>query len=184
MIIGIAGPKRSGKTTLANALCETYRIAHLSFAAPIRDFIASLVGCSLAELERVKEKPVAWLDGITPRQMMQTLGTEWGRRMVHSELWVRRVMYQATHGGGAVISDVRFPNEAEAIRGRGGVVIRLHRAGYGDAANDSHESEAPLANNLVDFEIVNDGTPERMAVRAALCVQHHFRLCQNTTRSA
>ncbi len=179
MIIGIAGAKRSGKTTLATRLAAVFQLEHASFAAPIRDFVARFFEITLDGLEAAKEEPIAWLDGVTPRHMMQTLGTEWGRTLVHPELWIRRVMRLASVRGGAVVSDVRFPNEAEAIRGLGGIVIRVNRDGCGSA--DAHASEIPLPARLVDFEIANDSTPEAMTRRAAACVAQHFRLCQNTS---
>jgi adenylate kinase family enzyme len=161
LLIGIAGAKQSGKTTLAKLLAEKYTLNHTSFAAPIRSFVAELVGGDLAQLEEHKETPLAWLDGKTPRQMMQTLGTEWGRQMVNGELWVRVAMRNC--GARAIFSDVRFANEARAIRFAGGCVIRLDR---GAAHEDTHESEIPLPDELVDCEQLNDSTPEEMLRRA------------------
>jgi hypothetical protein len=63
-----------------------------------------------------------------------------------------------------VISDVRFPNEAEAITNAGGAVIRISRPGAGEG--DSHASETPLPNYLVTFELANDSTPEALVERA------------------
>lgn len=157
MLIGIAGPKRSGKDTLAWGLHRELALPVDSFAAPLRKFVADLMNCSLATLESCKEHPLKWLDGATPRQMMQTVGTEWGRDMVHPELWLRSLLHRIP-ASGAIISDVRFPNEARAILERGGVVIRLHREGYG--SGDGHVSEKPLPIELISFEIDNDGTKE------------------------
>jgi hypothetical protein len=169
-IVGIAGAKRSGKTTLANYLAETHGMLHTSFAEPIRAFVAQLLGGSLEQLEAAKEEPVAWLDGATPRHMMQTLGTEWGRQLICPELWVRFAMRKALGAGAAVLSDVRFPNEARAIREHGGIVIRVNRAG--SAATDSHISEVPLPDDLVDFELYNGGTFESLYANAESCMEH------------
>lgn len=153
-IIGIAGHKRSGKTMLADMLCQRLNLPHESFAAPIRRAVADILGVSVDALEVRKETPISWLGGKTPRHLMQTLGTEWGRQMIDRELWIKALMNRAG-GSGAVVSDVRFPNEAEAIRASGGKVIRLVRPGFQD--QDSHLSEVPLPAELVDAEIVNDG---------------------------
>lgn len=155
MIVGIAGPKRSGKDTLARLLASALNAEVHSFAAPIRQFVAGLLGWTLDELEDRKETPVQWLDGVTPRQMMQSLGTEWGRQMVHPELWFRSLAARLP-GQEAIVCDVRFDNEAEAIRKLGGVVIRLSRPGAGQG--DDHVSEQPISDHLVDFDISNDGT--------------------------
>jgi len=164
LIIGIAGGKRSGKTLLANMLAERYGLLHTSFAAPIREFTANLLGGSLEQLEVEKESPIAWLNGITPREIMQTLGTEWGRMLIAPDLWVRVCMRKVAGAGRAVISDVRFPNEARAIRDAGGHVIRLHRWG---GSTDPHVSELPLDRALVDCEITNDFESPDELLRAA-----------------
>lgn len=160
--IGIAGAKRAGKDTLARGLAEALApIPVDSFAAPIRRFVADLLGWSLEELEERKEVRVAWL-GVTPRHMMQTLGTEWGRH-VASDLWVAAAF--ARNPLGCIYSDVRFPNEADVVRDDGGVVIRVSRPGF-EPGRDTHASEVPLPDGLVDIELVNDGTPEQLVQRA------------------
>lgn len=166
MIIGIAGPKRSGKDTLAAALADATGLPRDSFAAPIREFVARSLGMTLAELEERKEQPIDWLDGVTPRHMMQTVGTEWGRRTVHPDIWLRSLF--ARLGGRGIVSDVRFPNEAEAILAHGGVVLRLSRPGTGEG--DGHASEVPLHPMLVTHEICNDGTQQDLVQRALACI--------------
>ncbi|KAF1045625.1 deoxynucleotide monophosphate kinase family protein [Xylophilus sp.] len=171
MLIGIAGPKRSGKTTLAEGLCQVFGLEHLSFAGPIRAFVASILGWSLNELEASKEEQVTWLDGITPRQMMQTVGTEWGRQMVHDQLWVRSMLARIPDEGG-VISDVRFENEAKAILDMGGVVIQLSRPGTG--AGDGHASEVPLPDDCVTHRWANDGSAHDLIAAGAVFVAKHY----------
>lgn len=170
MLIGIAGPKRSGKDTLAHGLSKALGLPVDSFAAPLRQFVANLLNCSLATLEECKEHPVKWLDGKTPRQLMQTVGTEWGRDMVHPELWLRSLLHRVQYKG-AIISDVRFPNEAKAILERGGIVIRLHRDGTG--SGDVHVSEKPLPVELVSIELDNDDTAEQLIARGLQALADH-----------
>jgi len=171
MLIGIAGAKRAGKDTLARELAIMTGLQRDSFAAPLREFVARLLGWTMGELEARKEYPVDWLDGVTPRHMMQTIGTEWGRDTIHGELWVRSLM-QRTAARGAIISDVRFPNEAQAIRERGGIVLKVTRPGTG--TGDAHISETPLPAGLVDAVIENDSTPAIMAGRAFFAVNCHY----------
>lgn len=160
--IGIAGAKRAGKDTLARGLAEALApIPVDSFAAPIRRFVADLLGWSLEELEQRKEDVV--MPGVTPRRMMQTLGTEWGRNLVDPELWVASAF--ARNPTGAILSDVRFRDEARAIRDDHGVVIRVSRPGF-EPGRDTHASERPLPANLVDIELVNDGIPAQLVQRA------------------
>ncbi len=66
---------------------------------------------------------------MTPRMLMQMLGTEFGRNMVHPNLWVNSLMNEYKRQKW-LITDVRFPNEAKAIKDRGGILIRLDREGF------------------------------------------------------
>ena len=150
MIIGIAGKKRSGKDTAAKVF-ERLGFMYDSFAAPMRRFVQDIVGHELRDED--KEVPMDWLDGITPRKMLQTLGTEWGRCMVHSDLWVRSMMRRAPPM--CVISDVRFENEAAAIRAAGGAIVHIYRR---PMMSDSHVSEAGVEFRDGDFIVHNKGT--------------------------
>ena len=67
MIIGLTGRKRSGKSTIAQALVHK-GFTEFSFAEPIRTFTKILLGLDHAGLEEAKEKEIEWLDSIvTPR---------------------------------------------------------------------------------------------------------------------
>lgn len=173
-IIGLTGQKRSGKDTVAGLIdmhsMRPWRVATLreSFAGPIRRSVAEMLGWSMEELEEHKELPLARLDGVTPRHMMQTLGTEWGRKMILDDLWIRllegRLEEQINLGiwKVAVITDVRFENEAKMIKSMDGIIVRVVRPGL--PPPDGHSSETPLPDELVDATIVNDATiPELSA---------------------
>ncbi len=92
---------------------------------------------------------------------MQLLGTEWGRHMISANLWVDLAeqnldCLSAVFDGvpGFVVSDVRFENEADFIRKRGGTVIHLYRP---DAAEvNPHISEAGVSVHPDDFVLTND----------------------------
>ncbi len=66
---------------------------------------------------------------MTPRMLMQMIGTEFGRNMVHPNLWVNSLMNEYKRQKW-LVTDVRFPNEAKAIKDRGGILIRLDREGF------------------------------------------------------
>lgn len=157
ILVGIAGPKRSGKDTAARYLVDQHGFLATSFAAPLRSFCCETLGIDFDELDETKESGVKWLDYKTsPREFMQKAGTEFGRRMIHPELWVLSAMRRIERCPGAnwVLPDVRFANEAEAIRDHGGIVLRMRGRGE---FGDSHISESPLPAALVDFEIDNSG---------------------------
>ena len=86
----------------------------------------------------VKEFPSDILNGLTPRYAMQTIGTDWGRKMIGDSLWVN-AWRNTLPKGNIVVDDVRFENEADAVRELGGLVVRLTRRDT--LAVGNHESE-------------------------------------------
>lgn len=151
MLVGIAGRKRTGKDTAARIFIARGWHAD-SFAAPIRAMVEAIAG-PLSDDNR--ERPITWLGGKTRRQLMQTLGTEWGRQMIHPELWVRSLL-RRVQGRRAVIPDVRFENEASAIRDAGGIIVHISRPAA--STDDLHISEAGIAVQRTDFVLRNEGS--------------------------
>lgn len=112
-------------------------------------------------IPRIREEDLKLIK-LTPRLLMQLLGTECGRDIIHPNIWVNSLMSQykpsdlwyakARRIGKTipppfgypnwVITDVRFPNEAEAIKKRNGLLIRVEskRCNY----DDNHPSETAL----------------------------------------
>lgn len=159
-VIGLTGYAKSGKDEVARILDTAHSFAHLKFAAPLKLMLRSL-GLTLMEIEGdLKEAPNALLCGHSPRHAMQTLGTDWGRKIMGDQFWVnlcqentRRYLQQ---GFNVVISDVRFPNEAEMIKRMGGHLVRVVRPD--NVVRLAHESESYIAELKTDLLIVNDGS--------------------------
>lgn len=173
-IFGFCGLAGSGKTTLAEHLVEHHGFVRVAFAGPLKAMVAAF-GLTAAEMSgALKEEPCETLCGKTPRQFMQLLGTEFGRDLIGPDLWVnawRRVvarhLEEALIDGAplrVVCDDVRFVNEARAIRGLGGRVVLLQRSGAGSKSGFSHPSEA--LDFIPDQVCSNDQDIER--VMAAL----------------
>lgn len=170
-LIGIAGPAQSGKSTLAGEFRRLVefrgqKYAEQPFAGPLKRMLAS-IGVDVSCLS--KNVPVPFLDGlITPRVMMQTLGTEWGRALLPN-LWLR--VWQNELGDSAhvvCVPDVRFDNEAELIRELGGIIIHVKRKPTADMrAVPSHASEAGITRAKGDIIFRNDRGIEKMAALAA-----------------
>jgi len=160
VIIGVCGAAGAGKGSVAKIL-ESRGFATLSFADPLYAAVSAITGLSVAELQdrRLKEEPIGWI-GSSPRRLLQTLGTDWGRNMIHEEIWVMATMQRVLAGGDYCISDVRFVNEAAAIRARGGVMWRVERPGHSllAGAAATHESERGIPPEYIDAVIPNDGT--------------------------
>ena len=68
-----------------------------------------------------------------------------------------------------VITDMRFPNELEAVVEKGGLTIRVTRDNGTRAIDiDPHPSETSLDNSTFDYEIVNDGTIKELAEKVQI----------------
>jgi len=163
MIVGLCGLAGSGKDEVAATLSRHHRFAVISFAHPIYKAVSEITGLSPPELKHrdIKEEPIAWL-GKSPRELLQTLGTEWGREMVSEDIWIKIALRRASEcerdGWNVAITDVRFANEAEAIRHAGGQVWRIDRPGAGLAGQTAeHSSEAGIPDHLVNQVIRNVG---------------------------
>lgn len=163
-IIGIAGKARSGKNTLADFLqVETGGYLY-HFADPMRAMLRAGFGIDMnTEYWQAKKEEVIPAIGKSPRQLLQTLGTEWGRGMVHEEIWLVLAEIQfRQRGSGMIIPDVRFENEAQWVRNRGGVIIHITRRETTDI--NPHASESGVAPVLGEVTISNDGTLQDLQV--------------------
>lgn len=175
MIIGITGRAFSGKDTAAQYLHQYYGFHWDSFAAPIRQMAASLLGVPMTTLldPEYKEKEISWLPEWTPRKIMQNCGTEWGRDLVHNQLWIRACLNRSKAFHNVVISDVRFDNEAEAIRKERGFIIHMYRPD-GPTTQSSHSSEAGIAWKSGDVIIDNDHTLQHIYTQLDQMIAAHL----------
>ena len=163
-VIGISGKAGSGKGVASNYLVAGAGFTLVKFAGPLKTMMRSL-GLGDAHIEgSEKEKPSALLNGHTPRWAMQSLGTEWGRDCMGEEFWVNqwhRIASDVLDFNGFVVADdVRFENEAAAIRQMGGLVIEFNRPGI--TSDDDHMSENGVTPDLV---IINDGSVEDLCTK-------------------
>jgi len=175
VIIGLAGFARSGKDELAKQLVANEGFKRVAFADAMRNILyalnpiidtktvnmAPVINSAHVEI-RVQEivDEIGWerakVEYPEIRQLLQRLGTDGARAHLSDDIWVRTVLENNAETPRLVIPDVRFPNEAEEIQKRGGVIIRIIREGYG--AVNGHISETAYADQ--DIILHNDGTPD------------------------
>lgn len=160
LLIGIAGRARSGKDTVADFIISRTGACKYSFAEPLKKMLLPL-GIDMSDLYWQENKETVIPDfNASPRRLMQTLGTEWGRQLIHPDLWLNLAHQKLEQCvDGMVVSDVRFENEATWVRNQGGVIIHVRR----DSAPfvEKHTSEhGIMMYHAKDYLLNNDGTLE------------------------
>lgn len=127
LLIGLCGPAGAGKSTVAKIIARRYNGLVMPLAAPIKGMIESL-GVDPKHLYGTpedKEEPLELFGGKSARFAMQQLGTEFGRTTFGEDFWINiwfntvRVLPHSI----VIADDVRFENEAKAIKDNGGIVI-------------------------------------------------------------
>lgn len=158
-LLGISGPAGSGKDTVAEHFRDEYKTDVIAFADPMKRALREICGFPIdAWADRQWKERVIDTIGKSPRELAQTLGTEWGRNKVGKSFWVNEALsrWRANGSRPTVISDVRFDNEAQAIRDAGGIVIAIRRPTA--TAVVSHSSEGGIDPDFVDAYVNNFGT--------------------------
>ena len=162
MIIGIAGFQGSGKDTIADYLQNIYGFKRDSFAATLKDAVAAVFGWDRELLEGRTTESRAWreqvdpwwadrlnMPDLTPRLVLQKWGTEVARKSWHDDTWIASLENKLARAhNDIVITDVRFPNEIQAVRNAGGVVIRVVRGPEPDWYNVAVDTNQGTFNHM------------------------------------
>jgi len=121
---------------------------------------------------------IKWRDNadVTPRLIMQELGTEYGRVSLGDKIWTT-----ATRGriksiaGPVVVTDMRFVNERDEMAGMGALLLRVKRPMLTNGQRSDHPSETAIDDLVVDHELLNDGGIEKL--------QNHTTLAANNQKA-
>jgi hypothetical protein len=172
-IVAFAGRKQSGKTTCSefvakyfNGVIKPFNGAKIyNFADPLKkDICMNILGltynqCYGEDIDKNTLTDIEW-EGkkLNAREVMQFVGTNIFRKM-KNDVWsgatINKIRNETPNL--AIIADCRFPNEVEAVKNAGGIVIKLTRNPY----NSNHESEVALdevnyCNSNFDLIIHNE----------------------------
>jgi hypothetical protein len=166
MIVGIGYKKHSGKDTLGKFLYEEI-LKHYVISFPCITHFADHLKEELAQACGVLTEEINGNKDLF-RPALQWWGTEFRRKFGKNDnYWVDK-MGTYLHGLDSrlvIIPDVRFPNEAEWIKRKGGKLIKITRPELNSI--DTHASEIAMDNfSGWDMEVINDGSKEQLLHKA------------------
>jgi hypothetical protein len=194
-IIGLNGVARAGKDTVAGILHQLYGYEVFSYSETLNDALYTLdrecgeaAGVYIPLLQNfgrdtVHERYADLIDRVGyeaakeyagVRTLLQVMGTEVGRRLFGENVWVDALMKKIEGKPRVVITNVRFPNEAEAVWSRGGEVWEVTRPGYKPALG--HISDTALEAIIKDKYIHNDGTERELADKVMAVMDDPLRV--------
>lgn len=171
MIVAMSGRKQSGKNVtcsfLRNVYGHDYSVGVYAFADKLKEFCRDYLGIDekllwgTDEDKNTKVAHIRWENWpitndnygpMTIREILQQFGTNIMRRM-YEDVWVHALLRQVEKDKPelALISDMRFPSETQAVWAKKGYCVRLTRK----ISDDAHESETALDNTKLDFTIDN-----------------------------
>jgi len=161
IIIGLIGKMGAGKSTftkLLNQNCQDYPVGEVAFAAWIKYNIADALGISNVDPLSNEFKGLTF-NGKTVGVMLQELATHY-RNVLGQDIFVDILLRQMrdVYKQIFVVSDVRFPNEAERLKQMGAYLVRIEGPGMqlNDGRDSNHISETFINSIPVDQVIVND----------------------------
>lgn len=166
-LIGVSGYAGSGKDTVGKIIKDLRPETNWEikkFAGKLKDVAEILTGINkdLFEDQDFKKTNLSrdwWTtcdegwQPMTVRDLLQKLGTDALRKGLHENTWVNALMADYRQNSNWVITDTRFPNEAQAIKNKGGIIIRVDRPGF--TKINEHPSETALDGWNFDYKIAN-----------------------------
>lgn len=155
MIIGIGYRAHSGKDTVGQMLVQGYSFHRVGFADALKD-VCSVI-CFGAVFPHVRhgdfKEDITPL-GLTGGQLLQKVGV--ALREAVPGIWIdsAHLLPKLVTYANIVVTDVRFLDEAKAIKDLGGILIEIRR----NVAQDTHVSETEGSKIKWDHVIENDGS--------------------------
>ena len=194
-IFAIAGAAYSGKDTVANFVIDYMnRLPRITLSSvPHADCLRGRFAFSLKKMIHagfgIDIDNQFWIDrkevvieslGKTVRYMMQTLGTEWGRELIHENLWVLMTELRTQHARRVdgieylILPDYRFPNEGLFLEKYRAFVIHLERPDSKKPDNSGHMSETKMEVKDREYKIINDGTLDDLRLKVWAALDDYF----------
>lgn len=164
--ICISGKFGSGKDTVASLFLTRTKESFVShrFSMPIKKIVAILTGTDLSDhMDDTRKHETAPGFEHSHARLHQLVGENFKVLLKDPNVWVKSFMnvLDSDQLSNIVVPDVRFKCEFDALKERGGILIRVNRDGVhrADGRDVEHISETDLDNETrFDYVIQNNGT--------------------------
>ena len=171
-LIGLCGKKSSGKDTVCTIIRAWEKrlvlpVVRYAFADALKADIAQAFGTTVDFINANKKNPVM-------RKLLQLYGV--ARREERATFWINKMELKLFENLGAkpnhiaIVTDVRFQNEAEFIRGYGGRIVKIDR---GELPLDMHISETELNSITPDFALQNKGSIKMLELEVKYLLEQY-----------
>jgi len=175
-LIGLSGYAQSGKDTVAGILVRDYGYTRIAFANKIKELSYEFSAHTRMIVDSQGWEPAKQNPAI--REQLQNLGMA-ARKVFGEDFWVQRTLWPVLEKDKIVVTDVRFPNEMQAIWAQNGIIWRVEREGIGPV-ND-HVSEHATKDIGPDSYIFNNGTLEDLEKTVHNMMRHAATIGTNRT---
>lgn len=154
MIIGVGHKKRQGKSTIAKMLVRDWNFQEFAFATPIKEIVDLIF--NFPPFYKQNKEEIFPKVGLSYREACQKIGESF-RQNFGLDFWVKTLERRIENiEGDIVISDVRHIEEAEWVKRKEGVLIKVYKD---EISEDEHVSETGLNRyEDWDFTVKNSGS--------------------------
>lgn len=172
-LVGVTGRAQHGKNTVGHILDEHKGFRPVAFADALRD--------AMEKLNPIIDEGTTYLGALHEfgyegakqrypeiRRLLQVFGTEVVRDLFGANAWVdaldKTIFDDEDDLEQFVITDVRFPNEAEYVMRNNGIIIKVVRPNFDNGVEATHASEALVETLPYDYRVLNTGTIRDLTV--------------------
>lgn len=173
-LVGIHGKPHTGKDTFANTLVR-YGFKRVGPGDFVKKAAAAMFDIDIENfyIEELKDAYDPYWQ-MTHREMLQFVGKESSRDVFGEDFWMRHVarafnVLPDTEPG-FVLPDIRYQNEVEWVKDRGGVILYIKRDVRVEASNETHPADQGLPESIADVVIENNGTIKELHDKAVAFV--------------
>lgn len=158
-LFGLVGYPGSGKDAVTAELCKWGGYTRYAFGDAVKALLLAIDPTyenSRARLERWKRKGVS-----DTRAKLQRLGQR--LRDFDPDFWVNSMPTQLSNK--SIVTDIRYQNELDWVKNQGGIIVAIHREGYGPINDHQSERNTTRLLNMADHTLHNNGTIKELAAR-------------------